>query len=278
MRADYKAIDRAIESIQVQFPFPDIFEDTADTIRSLGSALQEFAPPGSRLLDIGCGALDKPFVFQQMGYQCFGCDTFEDPWHSKPENLDPVLNFAKQLGVPVHTQGGDYSLPWEPQSFDIVTITNVIEHLHESPREILNFAGEYLKPEGLLLVSMPNSVNLRKRLDVIMGRTNYTPVQGFYDYIGPWTGHVREFTLEETSQIVEWTGFQVVGKKMFHGMLKSRLRNPALRAVFKGLCGIWPKYKDSLLIVGKKPAHWAPRVTSQAEMDASYGVPEYSRQ
>ena len=278
VKQDRQLIDQAIRDVRSRFPFPEIFEETADTIRSLSCVLQRFAPGGGRLLDIGCGALDKPLVFQKIGYQCFGCDTFEDPWHAQPKNLDPVLAFAKQSGLEVYAQKEGFSLPWEQASFDVVTITNVIEHLHESPREILNFAGDYLKPGGLLVVTMPNSVNLRKRLDVARGRTNYTPVKGFYDYIGLWPGHVREYTLDETSQIVQWNGFHVAGKKMFHGMLKNRLHNPALRALFKGVCFICPNYKDTLTVAAIKPEGWLPRQPDRDEMEASYGVPQYSRQ
>jgi SAM-dependent methyltransferase len=274
----HKTINQAIQDVQARFPFPEIFEDTVDTIKSLCDVLREFVPDGGRLLDIGCGALDKPLVFQEIGYQCFGCDTFEDPWHAQPENLEPVLDFARERGVEVYDQGASYELPWKPGSFDVATIVNVIEHLHVSPREILNFAGVYLKPGGLLIVAMPNSVNLRKRLDVARGRSNYTPVKGFYDFIGFWPGHVREFTLGETAQIVQWTGFEIVGTKMFHGMLKSRLHNPALQVLFKVICSVRSSYKDSLLVVAKKPDSWFPREPDQRDMEASYGVPQYSRQ
>ena len=106
---------------------------------------------------------------------------------------------------------------------------------------------------------MPNSVNLRKRISVAAGRTNYTPVQGLYEYTGLWRGHTREYTLEETWQIVEWTGFDIVRKDTFHGMLRSRLSNPLLRMLFKGLCLAAPRFRDTLLVVGRKPEHWSPR-------------------
>ena len=82
-------------------------------------------------------------------------------------------------------------------------IVNVIEHLHQSPRDILNSAGAYLKPDGLLVVVMPNAVNLRKRISVALGRSNYTPARGFFENEGVWRGHVREYTFQETNQILQ---------------------------------------------------------------------------
>ena len=269
MGEDEKAVERAIRDVRAGYPFPDIFEETADTVKTLANLLQNLGPTGGRLLDIGCGALDKTVVFQRSGYQCFGCDDFQDPWHRREENLEPVLSFAREVGVEVCVQGEDHTIPWDEASFDIVTITNVIEHLNESPRELLNFAGRYLKPEGLLVVCMPNSVNLRKRLAVLRGRSNYTPVRGFYEYVGPWRGHVREFTFGETCQIVEWSGFDIVHKSTFHGLLRRRLSNPLLRLIFKAVCMPFPGYRDSLLVAARKPAGWIPRQPEPDAMDKS---------
>ena len=269
MKRDKAIIDRAFQDVRDGFPYPEIIDETEDTIKRLAALLRDLVPAGGRLLDVGCGALDKATVYQKLGYQCYGCDDFLDPWHSRPENLDPVLSFARAAGVQVYAQRERFELPWEENWFDAITIINVIEHLHESPRDILNFAGTYLKPGGLLVVVMPNSVNLRKRLAVISGRSNYTPVRGLYEYDGLWRGHTREYTLQETCQIVQWTGFEIVYSKTFHGMLRSRLHSPFLRSIFRGLCVAAPRLKDSLLVAARKPEAWVPR---EPDPDAMQGV------
>jgi SAM-dependent methyltransferase len=262
-------IRQIISDVKQEYPFPDIIEETADTIQVLAEALDKLAPNGGRLLDIGCGALDKTIVFQEMGYECFGCDDFQDPWHSLQENLDPVLACAKRAGVQVHAQDEHFTIPWDQESFDLVTLINVIEHVHDSPRGILNFAGGCLKTGGLLLVGMPNSVNLRKRLSVLQGKSNYTPARGFYENDGSWRGHVREFTFQETIDLLEWNGFQTVYKKTFHGMLKRRLGNPLLRGLFKAVALPAPGFRDSLLVVARKPENWVERVPDRDSMQQS---------
>ena len=266
---DRASLGDIIEKVKKEYPFPEIIEDTEDAIRFLASALRESAPDGGRLLDIGCGALDKTIVFQRMGYSCFGCDDFRDPWHAHKENLEPVLAYAKETGVQVYAQDNHFTLPWDLESFDVVTMVNVIEHVHESPREILNFAGSYLKAGGLLLVAMPNSVNLRKRLSVLRGHSNYTPVQGFYENEGEWRGHVREFTLGETRQILEWNGFETIQMRTNHSMARQRLPNPIIFWMFKGISMVFPDFRDSLLVAARKPEGWVPREPDPAAKDRS---------
>ena len=94
-------VNEAIRDARSRFPFPQILDDTADTIRTLATVLRKFAPTRSRLLHIGCGVLDKAGVFQQLGYLCFACDDFQDSWHRHQGNPDPVLRvFVALYGRP----------------------------------------------------------------------------------------------------------------------------------------------------------------------------------
>ena len=121
----------------------------------------------------------------------------------------------------------------------------------------------------MVLVGMPNSVNLRKRLDVARGQTNYTPARGFYENIGPWRGHVREFTPRETSDLLGWNGFDVVYAKTYNGIMKSRLKNPLLRFAFQGLSTVFPSFKYSIIAIGQQPMDWTDSTPDSAEMDQS---------
>ena len=262
-------IKSLIESIKDDYPFPQIFEETSDTILNLMSVVESEVPKGGNILDIGAGALDKVAVLQKAGYQCFACDDFQDPWHKNEDHIKPIYQYASKNGIQVHKQTDGYAIPWETSSFDAVIMVNVIEHLHQSPRDILNFAGTYLKDGGLLVIIMPNSVNLRKRISVVTGRTNYTPVRGFFENEGAWRGHVREFTLQETTSIIEWSKFQLVCNKTFHGLLHQRLRQSYLRLVFVAICKIFPNFRDSLLVAGTKPEGWVSRQSDESSLDKS---------
>jgi SAM-dependent methyltransferase len=75
-------------------------------------------------------------------------------------------------------------LPYPDESFEIVTCTEVIEHL-EHYRETLQEAYRVLKTGGTFVVSTPNILNLKSRIRFLFF--------GFYNLFGPL--HFRESKL-----------------------------------------------------------------------------------
>jgi 2-polyprenyl-3-methyl-5-hydroxy-6-metoxy-1,4-benzoquinol methylase len=75
-------------------------------------------------------------------------------------------------------------LPFPDQSFDIVTITEVVEHL-EHFRETLAETFRVLKPGGTCVVTTPNILSLKSRIRFL--------IFGFYNLFGPL--HFKESNL-----------------------------------------------------------------------------------
>ncbi len=65
-----------------------------------------------------------------------------------------------------------------------------------------------LKPGGVLIVTTPNLVSLRKRLWFLAGRNPIGQLKEFF-YSEPFVEHIREYTVNEVSQIVKLAGFYV---------------------------------------------------------------------
>jgi len=61
------------------------------------------------------------------------------------------------------------NLPFQSDSFDIIIIGEVLEHLKD-PARILSFAKNVLKTKGILLVSLPNECTIYHRLKILFGR------------------------------------------------------------------------------------------------------------
>ena len=79
------------------------------------------------------------------------------------------------------------SLPFADASFDLVTCTEVIEHL-EHYRQTLREMHRVLKPAGRLVVTTPNILNLKSRIRFL--------IFGFYNLFGPL--HTLESNLHDT--------------------------------------------------------------------------------
>jgi SAM-dependent methyltransferase len=252
---------RTVDRVDAAFPFPGYISQgvrhgMAHVVPEVARHVRTGGTP--RLLDIGSGPMDKTAVFQAVGFDCSAVDDLGDPWHRRGDNLERIQAFARDRGIDFHLQDGTYAIPFPPESFDVVTIFDVIEHLHESPRGILNAAGTQLRTGGVLAVTMPNSVNLRKRLSVLRGRTNYPDVDQFYLSPQGWRGHVREYTLDETAHLCEAAGFRVESATAYEGNAYDMLRGAKLRA-YLALSRLVPTLCSALLVVARKPEGWAPK-------------------
>lgn len=78
-------------------------------------------------------------------------------------------------------------LPFENSAFDLVTCTEVIEHL-EHYRYTLREMYRVLKPGGALVLTTPNILNLKSRIRFL--------IFGFHNLFGPL--HFRESNLHST--------------------------------------------------------------------------------
>jgi len=256
-----KTFAEALSEVKAVFPFDHYITDSSvrglfAVVRELKNHLPEFH--GRRLLDIGCGAMFKTAVFQKMGFRCFAVDDLSDPWHQRNDNKEKIREYARSVGITFHQQTtGDYTIPFEAESFDVVTSLAVIEHLHESPRGLLNTMGTFARRGGMLILTTPNAVNLRKRLFVFLGRSNHVPMEQFYHSDGTWRGHVRELTLSELKYVCKQNGFDVVSSLTYESIAQDRLPFP-LRTLYLTLGKIVPTLRSGLIVMAKKPDQWKP--------------------
>lgn len=90
-------------------------------------------------------------------------------------------------------------------AYEIIVFSEVIEHLHTSPRPVLAFLATLLAPGGLLLLQTPNAVVAHKRAQLLLGRNPYSLISE--DLSNP--AHFREYTAVELRSYLEQAGFKV---------------------------------------------------------------------
>jgi SAM-dependent methyltransferase len=248
--------DAAIAYVLQRFPFQNYMDESVDSYKNIAATAQRYLKPGDRILDFGAGPCDKTAVLQSMGFRCAAFDDLLDDWHSEGDNRERILRFAAECGIDFRLASDGY-LPFHQESFEMVMLHDVLEHLHDSPRELLNDLIALIRPDGYLFVTVPNAVNIRKRVAVVLGRTNLPPFDTYYWYPGPWRGHVREYVRDDLVKLSEYSGLERVELHSCHHMLK--VLPPIVRAPYVLLSNVFPSWRDSWLLVARRPRGWTAR-------------------
>lgn len=253
--------EEAIQLAVQRFPFQEYMTPRTGVkgaYLNIANTALRYLQPGSKILDFGCGPCDKTSILQFLGFQCSGYDDLQDDWHKMPGNREKILSFARECGIEFNL-ASDGMFPFQKNSFDMVMLHDVLEHLHDSPRDLLNDLLELAKPEGLLFVTVPNAVNIRKRIDVLFGRTNFPRFESYYWYPGCWRGHIREYVKDDLVKLSEYLNLEVLELRGCDHMLQ---KLPVIaRPTYLFVTGIFTGWKDSWLLVARKRQGWVPRNT-----------------
>ncbi len=150
--------------------------------------------PKAAILELGCGsgatgalALRNGKAGNYIGIELFA----------------PVAFQAQSVLTTVHT--GDIEtmgLPYEPETFDVLICSEVLEHLRD-PQAVLGRLVKLLKADGIFCASVPNLANWRILFDLICGEFQYTE-SGLMDRT-----HLRWFTPKSFRRLCESSGICV---------------------------------------------------------------------
>ena len=143
-------------------------------------------PPGSRVLDIGCGWAHIASHMQHSGCTFVGVEPDPERRAVAGERCEQVFDEVAE---------GLSRLPLEPESFDVIVLADVLEHLVD-PWAVLKDALRYLKPGGRVVLSIPNLANYAVRLKLLAGDFRYQDF-GIYDRT-----HLRFFTRGTVEELI----------------------------------------------------------------------------
>ncbi len=146
-----------------------------------------------RYLEIGCG---PGFFLAQMaglGWRAEGLELSDYAARFARERLD----LAVTCGAIEHAE-------FEPESFDVVFMGDVLEHLPD-PKTSLGAVRRWLKPQGLLVVAVPSTMNL---LSAQVGLALYRG-SGRVKTLRLPPYHLFEYTPSTLARMLRTTGFEL---------------------------------------------------------------------
>jgi SAM-dependent methyltransferase len=214
--------------------------------------LEQIQRRGLSIADLGAGiGLFTP-ACARLGLETYLVDDLRDPINS--EYPIEQLGLHGDLGVHVVKASvqtwGEY---FEDKSLEIVTCFESLEHWHHSPRRAFEEAYRVLKPGGSFFISAPNAVNLRKRISVPLGISNWSRFEDWF-YADEFRGHVREPVLGDLTRLVTELGFEIdtVWGRNWQGYCGGRLNRIITKALDVPLRAI-PTLCSDLYVMATKP-------------------------
>jgi SAM-dependent methyltransferase len=214
---------------------------------------KKLMPNFKTICDIGGGWGAFASLCSAMGIECTLVDDGMDPGHK--DRSDPRWGLSEAYGFRILQQDildEDFSL--EPRKYDVITLFDVLEHLHSSPKRLLQMAVGALKPGGLMVIGVPNCVNFVKRLRVIRGTYAWSPMEEWYER-PIFRSHVREPSVSDLHYIardLDLKEVKVFGRNWL-GFMKQSFSSRLFASLSDGVLRLRPSLCSNLYLTGFKP-------------------------
>jgi 2-polyprenyl-3-methyl-5-hydroxy-6-metoxy-1,4-benzoquinol methylase len=220
-------------------------EQTRRDIFKIGLVLR----PGASLCDVGGGLGAFGPACALLGMKVTVIDDFRDPVNLRVGEAG--FNAHKKHGVKVISIDASKGLPLD-QSYEVMTCFASIEHYHNSPKRMLHSMMDHLVPGGLFVLSVPNAVDLLKRIQTPLGRARWSPMEEWYE-AQEFRGHVREPVVSDLRYLARDLGIadaQILGRNWI--WKRSGITKSALEWVGWAI-QLWPPLCAELFLIGHRP-------------------------
>jgi ubiquinone/menaquinone biosynthesis C-methylase UbiE len=215
-------------------------------------------PPGSRVVDLGCGSGVFTNVLQRRGYRCAGVD------------LSPELIKIAQAKFPeIEFAEGDVEhLQFADNSFDGVLLSGLIHHFPD-PTRCAAEVFRILRPSGSFFAFDPNRLNPF----MYLYRDRSSP---FYSSVGV-TENERPILAAEVAAIFRGAGFRVgteyLSDLKYRYVASGRIRRllPLYNAIDATIFSpsIMSRFRAFVLTFGTKPDTPLTSIVPTASMNTS---------
>jgi SAM-dependent methyltransferase len=166
-------------------------------------------------------------------------------------NFDPANAAFRAKGYPERVPVADGTV-------GLAFALEIVEHL-SAPYHLVDEAFRILGAGGHLVLTTPNVTRIGNVFKLLVGRSpnDRLAPPGYHDPDDEWRPHAREYAMAEMVEVFTGAGFEVAERRFFvDDDTRACVRAPRQRLIdlakvpFHAL----PHLRDSLLLVGRKPA------------------------
>lgn len=175
-----------------------------------------YRPGRVKVLDVGCGA---GFLSNHLGKEGFDVTAID--------LSGPSLNVAKRRDEShsvKYLQADAYDLPFDDESFDVVTSTDFLEHVSE-PQRVLKEISRVLRPAGFFFFHTFNRNWI----------SNLMVIKSLEWFIKKTPDHLHVYDLFiKPKELKKWLELEGLAVLEMHGMRPRMLQLPILRILARG--------------------------------------------
>jgi len=181
----------------------DLIRESNFTYQTLISLIRKYFVNGKDVLDIGCGVGTIDFYLANRGFVVTGLDISDIAINKA--NKTKLLLGHKNLNF-ICSSVEKFSSKY---NYDYCICSEVIEHVNND-KLIINRIFERVKINGLLIISTPLSSAPLYRMGLLNG-------------FDKSVGHLRRYSVEELSNLVIKSNFEVIEVVKVEGLLRNLL-------------------------------------------------------
>jgi len=254
MNDQQSRIEQALRDVISRYPADQQPRQIEDIPRQAFHVGLVMSAKGSsaRVCDIGGGTGTFSVGCAAVGMKATLIDDFRDSINIRQGTN--VLDVHRSYGVDVISRDVvEQGIEFPPESFDMVTTFDSMEHWHHSPKKLFAQVMRCLAPGGVFLLCGPNSVNLRKRVMTPLGRNKWSHMNDWYEQ-ERFRGHVREPDLDDFRYIARDMGLvdcKTFGRNWLGYVGRSGWRQTLIRAIDAPLRW-FPSLCADIYIMGRK--------------------------